>query len=532
MAFDQPKAAPADPLTPISSPAAPDAVPDAAPDAQASGNPSLKQKVYAGISWTVVSSVLSQALSLLRSIVLARLLTQEDFGVAGMALTAFNALCVLTNIGTLGSGMTAHFEDEAAQRKYLNTLWTIELVRSVVIGVLMVALARPTAGFYGDSRLVPVLLVMACIPLTISAHNIGVMLYTRDVQFSRNLFVEMVQAITGVAVTIGVAWVVRSYWALVWGQLASAVIGTILSYFAHPFRPRLEIDRPSLRTALNFGKHAFLISLCAFVITTADNILVGRLLGPAVLGAYVIAYSASSLLSNVVAQVFGVVFFPLFAQVKRDRPEQLKATATRAFDSGSLFLSLMTAPMVVLAPEIITILYGTKWLVAVEPLRILAVVGFMRGLLGLLNSMLLGVNRPDIESGSRLAETVVFLAVLYPLVKNFGMAGAAGAGLVTFAFSLLMRFVLARRAVPEVVAALPASLLVSALAVSSSVFVTAWLLKMGNVASLAPRFFIGLLLCLGVSVVVFALCRPQCLAEASSLLRLVKRRIGAKDAVG
>lgn len=510
-------------------PPAPKSPPEQPSPQKASG---LSGRVYSGISWTFLSSGLAQVLALVRSMVLARLLTTDDFGISAMALTAFGAVCVLTNIGTLGSGMVARFEDEEAQRKYLNTLWSIELARSLVIGLLLMAFAKPTANFYGDSRLVPVLFVLAWVPFTISLHNIGVMLYTRDVQFGRTILVETIQMVMSVLITIGAAWTLRSYWALVWGQLASAVIGTVLTYFIHPFRPRLEIDRAALRTALNFGKHAFLISLCTFVITTADNALVARLLGAAVVGAYVIAYSASSLLSNVISQVFSAVFFPVFAQINRDRPEDLRATAARAFSAGSLFLALITAPMVLLAPEIITLLYGPKWLSAVEPLRILAVLGFVRGILNLLNTMLMGVNRPDIESRGRLMETAVFLVVLYPLVKSFGTAGAAVTGLITFAFSLTMRFVSARRSVPEVTSGLGASLLCGFLAVASSVALTGWLLSLANVETLAARFFSGLLLSVCVSAGVFFVCLPQSMGEVSSLLRRLKRRAGAVDTEG
>lgn len=498
-------------------------------DAAHSASKNFSAKVYAGVSWTLLSSVASQILNLVRSVMLARLLSQEDFGIAGMATTVLGAVCVLTNLGITGSAFAAHFEDDDEKRRYIDTIWTLELSRGFLIGTFMSLAAYPTSLFYHDHRLFPVVIVLSWVPFIGSLRNVGLGLMARDIQFARLTVVTLIETTFGVATAIFLAWYLRSYWALVWAQAGSATFGLVLSYLCHPYRSRLCFDKAAMRAGINFGKYIFVIGLSAFIVTTMDNIVLGKLLGASILGFYLIAFSASSLLTNVIGQVLGTVFLPTFARLKREQPDNLRPSITRAFTVGLLLLTVSTAPFIVLAPEIISVLYGSKWVGAAEPMRLLAIAGFFRGALGLLGPILMGMNRPDIESRTKVVEAAVFLATIYPLVKYFGMVGAACAGILTFVVSLLLQFWFVEKSFPTLLQDIPRLILISIFSIATgSVMGYTALSILGNHADMT-RITVGLSAsCIATFCSFYVLC-PQSKTELLGVVGLLKEKFSSRQ---
>jgi len=495
---------------------------DAASNA-ASGE-GLSGKIYAGVSWTLLSSFTNQVLNFVRTFMLVRLLTPDNFGVAGMAATVLGAVCVLTNVGMSQSIITAKFNSPEEQRRYVDTIWTLELARGFCIGLLMSLAALPTARFYHDPRLFPVVLVIAWIPFAGSLRNVGLGLTARDMQFARVTLVNLAETIVGVASAIVLAWWLRSYWALVLAQSGAGLFGLIMSYIAHPYRSRLSFDRQVIRQGFNFGKHVFLITLSGFIVTTLDNIVVGRVLGAAILGFYIVAFMASSLLSNVVNQVMGAVFFPTFARIGRDDMGKLGPAATRAFTVGTALLTVAASPIIALAPDILAA-FKPQYMAASQPMRVLAVAGFLRALVGLLSSILMGMNRPGIESRCKIIEAVVFAVAIYPLVHFFGMMGGAATGVLTFVVALFLRFWLAQQAFAGALKGLPALIGVSALAIAGGCLASYQLLALAGLHSVWLRLALGTPICMSLSALIFVILRPQMLRETKGMVTMLRQRL-------
>lgn len=403
-------------------------------------NSPLRSRMYNGVSWTILGSASGQVLSLLRTIVLARLLSTGDFGLMGMAVTVVSALAVFTNFDMGGSIIATRFDSEDRLHRHLNTVWTFGIMRGLALCFLLAIASYPTAKFYGDARLGPILMVMALMPLLSSFGNIGLTLASRDVDLGRLTRLGMVSNVLSLLLIIGLAFWTHNVWALVIGSLAGSLIGAVLSYVFHPYRPRLMLDRNELKMAFGFGKWIFVIGVMTYITTTADNILVGKLLGASVLGSYVVAYSIANLPSNLTAQIFTTVLFPSFAELGRGDVERLESALTRVFTIGSALLIIITIPMMLLAPEIIELLYGDKWANAAQPLRILVLIGLFRGLLLLFSPLISGLKRPDIDARSKIVEAILFLSLLYPLTQHYGALGAAWSGVITYAFALVLRY--------------------------------------------------------------------------------------------
>ena len=294
--------------------------------------------MQSGVIWNAFSVASTYLLGLVRSVIMARLLLAEDFGLFGMALTVVTGLGALTNIGLDVSVIKTKFIDDGKLAKHLDTLWTVDLLRRLLLALGMLALARPAAKFYGEAKVFELLLVLSVLPLLQGFQNIGLMIHRKDVNFKKIVWLELITNLLTAIATIALVLWTRNVWALVLSQLVAALIGVVLSYVFHPYRPRPRLDRSSLSIALSFGKYAFLLGVLGYVMAMADNVLLGRLYSAAILGTYVIAYNLAVLPLHGVGAAIVNVTFPAYAEIAGGETKRLE----RAFVAYSPSSALLT----------------------------------------------------------------------------------------------------------------------------------------------------------------------------------------------
>ena len=417
----------------------------------------LGTRVVKGVSWTLAGTLWTQALGVVRTIALARLLSLGDFGLAAMALTVIGALYTLTNTGVVASVVSGRFEDDDEMHRYVNLVWTLEIARGALISLLLLATSGVFARFfYHEPALTPLLVALSLTPICTSLQNVGLFLNQRRVEMRSLTFHGFWTNTLGVLLTLILAFLTRNYWALVWGQILGAFTGTALSFVFSSYRPRLGFDRSLLRRAFDFGKHQFVIGLANYVLTMMDNVAVGYFLGKNVLGMYVVAYSFCTLARTVVNNAFNTVLFPAFAAAGReDDPNRLRALVERVFTMGTLGLIALLAPLVAFAPAVLRVFYGTKWGSAATSMRLLLVAGFFAGLLSLFSAFFVGLDRPQVESKGKIWDALLFLAVLIPLTRHFGAPGAALTGIIAWAGASIWRWKWAHDLAPGALRRLP-----------------------------------------------------------------------------
>ena len=410
----------------------------------------LANRVRAGVSWNASSALITELIRFGRSMILARLLVPEDFGLFGMALTVVAALNALSALGLERTIIATKFDSRAELETQLNTVWSVELIRCLVIALLVSAAAWPMASFYGQPQLVVIIPALAATTLIQGFQNIGLAVLRKEISFARIFWYDLATNITGIALTIVLAFVMRNVWALVIGLLLTSALGAVFSYVFHPYRPRLAFERTALRRALNLGKYALVISIASYAITMADNIMVGKLLGTGALGNYSLAYNIASTPISVLVFAFSSVLFPAYAEISAKRPENLEMAFVKVFSISLLTLLTISAALFLVGDEVVRLLFGDKWTDAGKVLPLLALVIPVRGLSLIVTTVFFAVNRHGQVAMARSAEALVFLAVIYPLVNAFGLAGAAWAGLIAYSFTLVNRLVGLRVIIPGI----------------------------------------------------------------------------------
>ncbi|MDX6612046.1 MAG: polysaccharide transporter, family [Blastocatellia bacterium] len=468
---------------------------------------SLGKRVRSGVSWNVSSSLIAEVIRFLRSIVLARLVAPEDFGLFGMALTVVAALNALTTIGLDRTILANRFGSRSELEAHLDTVWSAELIRSVIIAVVVSVLAFPLARFYGQAQLLLLIPVLGLTSLVQGFRNIGLVLLRKEISFARIFWYELATNVGGMALTVGLALFMRSVWALVNGLLITAVLGTALSYVFHSYRPRLAFEKVALRRVLNLGKFSLVIAVALYVMNMADNVMVGRFLGTNALGNYSLAFNIASAPISVVVFALGGVLVPAYAEITAQHSKRLAEAFTKVFSIASVAMLTITVALFLLAGEIVQMLFGDRWAGAGTVLRVLALIIPLRGLTLIISTVFLGLNRPrDVAVGQTL-EAVVFLIFLYPFIKVFGLTGAAWAGVIAYAFACANRLAALSKIIPGITSKLFRISLSTVAAAVAGLLIAGFSLTF--LTSPFPRVIIGGLLSMTIPPAIVLLVRAD-----------------------
>jgi len=461
--------------------------------------------------------------------VVARLLAPADFGLIGMALTVVTGLNALTTIGLDISVIKTKFKSDEELSTHLDTIWTVDLIRRLILAVILAAVAYPAAKFYREESLYQILLLFSLLPFIQGFQNIGLLIYRKKVNFRRIVWLELATNFLTAATTIALVIWTRNVWALVLSQLVSAVIGVVLSYMFHPYRPRLAFDKDAFSLALTFGKYAVLIGVLGYVMQMADNILLGRLFSAAVLGTYVIAYNLATLPIYGIANVVVSVTFPAYAEISSGEIKRLENAFVRVFTTSSIVLALTTALLLLLGHEIVVLLYGAKWAAAGTTLRILSLLVFCRGYAVLISPLLVSIRGIAPDAKIKVVEAAIFLALLYPLTSRFGAVGAAWAGTIAFFVTMINRLYFATALLPNVSKTILRTILCSVVAIGAGIALGALsILKVENVAG---RLLAGGSVIAIVVPGVLLLSSPPLRAELLRLFSAFNARMRVRDGI-
>jgi O-antigen/teichoic acid export membrane protein len=387
------------------------------------------------ISWSLAGGWVIKGVGVLKMVLLARLLSPQDFGAIGVLVLATNGLGVFSDIG-IGAAL---IQKQQLDRRDLDTAWTLILLRGILLFGLLCAGAGPLAWYFDEPALEPAFRAVAVCFLLEGGANIGTVFFQRDVKFKQKVRLDVAADFAGALSAMLLALVLRDFWALVWASLIWRLTYLGLSYRMHPYRPRLCWDRKRALQLIHFGKHVFWISVVTFIVTNGDDALVGRVLSLELLGYYTLAYTIANLPVSGFCEAVGRISFPVYAQMQENR-QRLNTSFQKVLRSGLLMLLPLTGLMVLLAEDFIRLVLGDRWLPMTGVLQVLCLLGFLRGVSNLVAPVHLAVNRPGRQSRSKAAELGTFALLVYPFTVHWGLMGTAwavsGVYLVGLAVSL------------------------------------------------------------------------------------------------
>ncbi len=381
---------------------------------------SLVSLTIRGSFWMAVSKIVNRGLGFARTIVLARLLSPNDFGLFGIA---YLFASFIENFSVTGIN-AALIQKKENISDYLDSAWTFNLARSCVLFFVLYVGAESVALFFENPNACPVIRAIAFLQIIVGTENIGTIYFQKDIRFEKLAWLKFGEAIVNVTVSITIALILRNAWALVYGALAGAFFKTCMSYAMHPYRPKLQFHFDKLKELLGYGKWIFGSSILVFLITQGDDAFVGKVLGAAALGFYQMAYNLSNIPATEISNFVSQITFPIYSKIQADIPK-LKTFYMKAVQIIA-YLSFPIAGLIAfLAFDFTKLVFGEKWMPMVPAMQALAVWGLVRSIGSTTTQVFHAVGKPTLSTKVKLSQMVFIFLLIYPLSAKWGILGTS-----------------------------------------------------------------------------------------------------------
>ncbi len=262
--------------------------------------------------WTIAGHGGGMAVRMARSLIMTRLLFPEAYGVMSLVWAVLYGLHMFSDVGLAAAIIRDKRGDDP---RFLNTAWTLSVIRGALLSVLACLIAYPMSLYYHEpqlSRLLPVAGVTAIIA---GFQSTAIFTCRRHMDLRRLTLLELANEIVMFIVLVTWAYLSPTVWALVGGAVAAQMFLTLATHFYLPgARNHFQWERSSLRTLIGFGKWIFLSSAVYFLSTQGDRMLLGRYLDMAHLGVYGIAILLTDAVQSLVLKINSGVLFAAFGK--------------------------------------------------------------------------------------------------------------------------------------------------------------------------------------------------------------------------
>lgn len=380
----------------------------------------IDNKIAKGAAWMVSFKMIDRGLGLISTIILARLLVPEDFGLVAMAMILIGALQLLIAF----SFDVPLIQNPNAGREQFDTAWTLNVLFASICGAVLALLAGTAAQFYAEARLELVIYLLALGFAMQGFSNIGPVIFRREMRFDREFKFLLGKRIASLVVTIPLAFWLRNYWALVIGQLTGTLVSVVLSYYVSDYRPRFSLKAKV--ELFHSSKWLVMNNILQFLNGRAAELVIGRFGGAGTLGVYTIASEISTLPTTELVAPINRAAFPGYARVSQDK-EALRNSFLNVISMIALFALPAGIGISLVADFLVPSVLGAKWVHAIPLIQILAIFGVIQALQTNISYIYLATGHLAYVTVVGAIQFVALLGMLIPGIIYWGATGAAWA---------------------------------------------------------------------------------------------------------
>jgi O-antigen/teichoic acid export membrane protein len=378
--------------------------------------------------WMLLLRFFNRGVGLISTLILVRLLLPEDFGLIAIA-TALVALVAILGEMSVNVVLVQKKEIDALD---LNSAWSLRLVVGVITASALAGLAVPMSAFYSEPRLEFVVYALAAGVLIDGFSNIGPVFFQRELKFDLDFLLMAGQKLASVVVAVTLAFVFRSYWAMVAGILAGRLAHLALSYSLHSYRPRWSRER--WNEIFRFSRWLLLNNGLFFLSNRLSDFVLGKLSGPKEVGIFSVAYELAMLPTTDLVAAINRAVLPGYSRMRSD-PRVLQQSF---LDVGAI-IALLALPAALgiggIAEVLVPVLFGSAWEALIPLIAVLAFAGAITSLWTNSGLAFLALGRPHMIT----VLTLIRLGLLVPGAIYAAMLhGALGVAIVYVATAAMM----------------------------------------------------------------------------------------------
>lgn len=372
-----------------------------------------------GVSWIGALKVFSRGSSIIRTLVIARILSPSQFGVFGIATLMLSLVETLTETGI----NVVLIQKKEKIDEYINTAWIISILRGALIFLVILISAGFVSTFFKSEESRNLLVLISFVPLIRGFINPAVAKFQKELNFKKEFFYRISIVIVETIISVVLVLLTKDPVSLVWALIGGAAFEVFISFLIVKSRPRLSFDKNIFKDIFSHSKWITSSGIFSYLFANGDNIVVGRSLGTSSLGIYDMAYTIALLPTTELAEVIAKVTFPVYVQFSDDK-RRLK----KAYLKTTLTIAVITLPMVLIflifPMEIIQIFLGEKWIEAAGALQIMSVLAFVAAVFSPSGAVFYAVKKQKYNFFISALAFAVMISTIFPLIQIWGIVGA------------------------------------------------------------------------------------------------------------
>jgi O-antigen/teichoic acid export membrane protein len=406
---------------------------------------SLKAKSARGVMTLGIGTGVERTLRFVRTMILARILLPDQFGLMAIILTLVNVFEACTEVGVKQSVIQ---NKRGAEFEYLNATWWFQSIRAVGLFAVAIIAAPFVSSFYDKPYLLRLLQVSFLAIVFRGFISPRAHVLQKEYQFGRSVLLVQGSAILGTVVTICIALYTKNVWALVIGYVSEQGILCLLSYILVPFVPKFSINRECMRELFSFARGMFGLPILTIIGPTVSIFVLGKIVTDEQLGMYSLASQLASLPTVLFGKIIGPVLLPGFSQKQDDRNSLYRIVLRISRLTASAIIPLI-AFMIACASGLLLFAWGRPEYVDVTiPCALLSLIILARTEAAVLSTTYLAVGQPQLHRRYVILRASIVIAFIYPAAIYFKLIGAAVVAVFGNYIAILMQIFWCKRVMP------------------------------------------------------------------------------------
>lgn len=396
--------------------------------------PSLKRQTLSGIKWTFAGSIIQRIVSFATTVILARILSPADFGLFALAFVMIDAFSIFKSLG-FDSALVRRKGDDI--ERACNTAFFLIPAMGIILFILLFILAPLGAQFLNNPEVTNVIRALGVVFVVSTFGKVPQTILYRDMKFKYKSAAEVSATIVYTSTAVILALNKLGVWSLVVAYILRTLTQVAIEWHFSGWRPKFEFDRAIAWDMFHFGKYVLAGGIIWFLHSNLDNIVIGKILGVAMLGYYAIAMNVSNFLTDYFLGKVGMIMYPAYSKIQEDA-EDVRRVMLKTLKYVSILVFPFSLGLFAFAPDILRLVFGAKWLPATDILRILCFVGLFRCLGSTIWPAFLAKGRSKADFQISLVQVGLFFILMVPLSVRFGLIGAGAAVLLSSAAAFMV----------------------------------------------------------------------------------------------
>jgi O-antigen/teichoic acid export membrane protein len=383
---------------------------------------SLKQRAISGAIWTIVGYGGSQILRFGSNLILTRLLIPEYFGLMAIINTLLAGIHLFSDLGV---GQSIINNKRGEEEDFLNTAWTVQIIRGFIIWGICLVATIPIANFYNDPRLLGLIPIVGFSGVIDGFQTTRYHIAQRRMELQNFILFELLVQIISISFLVTMAYFQPTVWTLAVSSIISTMVHTFFSFLFFPGPKHCLLwEKEALHDLTSFGRWIFLASAMMFIAEQSDRLILGKIIGLETLGIFTIAYTLANMPREVLKTLSYRVIMPLVAQSLDLARSELRTKILKQRQK-LLFLCIPCLTFLIVGGDrVIALLYGHRYIQATWMMPIICVGLWFSILFQSISETLVAIGKPSYLAP---AQFIRFLAVAIGIPTGYHFAQIPGA---------------------------------------------------------------------------------------------------------